>query len=44
MRVQSMHRYQKQFQADPGAYHKPSKDDGGYWIAKVGLYQLMAET
>ena len=32
------HRYQKQFQADPAAYQKPSKDSGGYWIAKVSPY------
>lgn len=32
------HRYQKQFQADPAAYHRPSKDIGGYWIAKVSSY------
>ncbi|DBA75087.1 hypothetical protein WJX77_007300 [Trebouxia sp. C0004] len=26
--------YQKQFQADTSSYHRPSKDFGGYWIAK----------
>ncbi|KAL3133752.1 hypothetical protein ABBQ32_008236 [Trebouxia sp. C0010 RCD-2024] len=26
--------YQKQFQAAPAAYQRPSKDSGGYWIAK----------
>ena len=30
-------RYQKQFQADQAAYHKPTKDAGGYWIAKVNF-------